>query len=117
VALVAACAVEGVVWVAAAVLVVSVVAVLAVPVVLAAAVPGIVTAPIAAKSAVATVAAAAEPTVRRRLSRSPASRLPGVGAEFVLFMNSRLRAAAEVSLRRGWESPVKMRTPGALLRG
>jgi hypothetical protein len=74
-----------------------VLALLAVPaalVALAAVVPGMVSAPMAAKRAVAAVAAAAEPTVRRRRSRSPASRLLGVGVASFLFMAIRLMAAA-----------------------
>jgi hypothetical protein len=76
---------------------------------LAAVVPGIVIAPMAAKSAVATVAAAAETTVRRRPSRSPASRLLAVGLASVLFMTLRMGGVPPVLLRTGWELAVKIR--------
>lgn len=78
----------------------------AVLVAVAAAVPGIVNAPTTAKKAVATPAAAAEPTVRRRRSRSPASRLLGVGVASVVFMSLRMRAAPEGLVRAGLEFAV-----------
>jgi hypothetical protein len=74
--------------------------------------PGIVIAPMAAKRAVATVAVAAEPIVRRRPSRSPASRLSGVGVVSVLFMSLRMPGLAPVFLRNGLESAVKIGAPG-----
>jgi hypothetical protein len=76
--------------------------------VLAASVPGIVMAPITAKSAVATLAAAAEPSVRRRRRRSPASRLLGVGLATVVLMSHRMSGATEGFLRACLESAVKI---------
>jgi hypothetical protein len=73
----------------------------------AAVVPGIVNAPMAAKRAVAAVAAPAETTVKRRRSRSPASRLLGVGVASDLFTRARMGGLAPGFLRAGWESPVK----------
>jgi hypothetical protein len=80
----------------------------AVLVALAAAVPGIVNAPIIAKTAVATLAAAAEPTVRRRRRRRPASRLLGVGVASVSFMSLRMSGPAEGFVRASLESAVKV---------
>ena len=75
---------------------------------LAAATPGIVIAPIAAKTAVAIVAAAAEPAVRQRRSRIPASRVVGVGVASVGFMGLRMTSPALVFLRAGLELPVNV---------